>query len=98
MPDTTRYTAANSGFAELVCADPAWLRAEFDAIIAANFPSPPPGPTPPRPGSAGPRRPGRTPTVDAGAHRPTGVVLTVAGRRRQRSPPIAHLRGQRVHG
>ena len=42
------------GFAELLCADPAWVRAEFDAIIAANFgdaaeqPEVPPN-RPPRP-------------------------------------------------
>ena len=98
MPDTTRDTSAISGFAEQVCADPAWLRAEFDAIMAANFPSPPPGPAPPRPGSAGLRRPGRTPTANAGARQPTDAVLTVAGWRRQRSPPVTHIPGQRVHG
>jgi hypothetical protein len=47
MPDTTRHTAAINEFAELVCVDPDWLRAEFDAIMAANFgvcpPPPPPG-------------------------------------------------------
>lgn len=32
LPETEQ-----GGFAELVCADPAWMRAEFDAIIAANF-------------------------------------------------------------
>ena len=32
LPETDKR-----GFAELVCADPEWVRAEFDAIIAANF-------------------------------------------------------------
>jgi len=54
-----------SGFAELVCADPAWVDAEFDAIMTANFgvlrPCPPPVPPKPRPGSTGPRRSGRAP-------------------------------------
>ncbi|WP_164930525.1 hypothetical protein [Amycolatopsis mediterranei] len=35
MPD--RSTRAGDGFAELVLAEPEWVRAEFDAIVAANF-------------------------------------------------------------
>jgi hypothetical protein len=42
------------GFAELLCADPAWVRAEFDAIIAANFGVAEQPEVPPR----RPRRPG----------------------------------------
>jgi len=42
MPD--RNTCAADGLAELALADPAWVRAEFDAIVAANFGSPPPPP------------------------------------------------------
>lgn len=38
MPDTiSRREAAASEFAELICADPAWLRAEFEAIVATCF-------------------------------------------------------------
>ncbi len=62
---------ADTAFADLICADPQWLDAEFDALIAASFSEPPasrpPAPPrfPPRPGtppplSCGPRpRPGR---------------------------------------
>ena len=36
---TTRE--ADATFAELICADPQWLRAEFDALITAGFGAPP---------------------------------------------------------
>jgi hypothetical protein len=50
-PDTPRDAAndstVSSGFAELVYADPAWLDAEFDAIMTANFGVRFPSPCPP---------------------------------------------------
>jgi hypothetical protein len=82
MPDTISRSA---DFAELVYADPDWVRAEFDAIMAANFLPVLPAP---RPGSAGPRRPGRgafrwfTAKQRPGTPAPTSHCL-----RRQRSPP-----------
>jgi len=51
---------ADAAFADLICGDPQWLRAEFDALISASFSGPPapplPAPTrvPPRPGSTPP--------------------------------------------
>jgi hypothetical protein len=39
MPDTTRESPRGDSFAELVCADPDWVRTEFAAIVAANFPA-----------------------------------------------------------
>lgn len=98
MPDTTRHGAVTSGFAELVCADEAWLRAEFDAIITANFGVFPPPLARPRPGSAGPRQPGRTPRAAATGDRPVaGVVSAMRGGHRQRSPPLTSaLSNQRV--
>ncbi|MBB1159178.1 MULTISPECIES: hypothetical protein [Amycolatopsis] len=37
MPDTiSRQGATDREFIELICADPVWLRAEFDAIVAAD--------------------------------------------------------------
>jgi hypothetical protein len=88
MPDTMRPSSVSSEFAELVCADPDWVRAEFDAIVAANFDPPPPHQRrPPRPDSSGPTAPARAAaivTTPAGA---PGVVLPITRWRRQRSPP-----------
>jgi hypothetical protein len=80
---------ADAAFADLICGDPQWLRAEFDALISASFSGPPapplPAPTrvPPRPGSTPPpsrqRAPGPPATASRDATRP--------GRGRQRSPP-----------
>jgi hypothetical protein len=88
MPDTMRPSSASSEFAELVYADPNWVRAEFDGIVAANFdPSPPHQCRPPRPDSTGPTAPARAAalvTTYAGA---SGVVLPINRWRRQRSPP-----------
>lgn len=56
MPETTRPTPAAPEFVELVCADPVLLHAEFEAIVAANFPTPPSGERPPRVESGAPTR------------------------------------------
>jgi hypothetical protein len=93
MLDTLRHTTghgtASGGFAELVYADPDWLRAEFDAIVAANFGTPPPRRRPPsRPGSSGPA------TAPVAAHPlteptpPREAAPSAHGWRRQRSPPV----------
>jgi len=49
--DVDRMTTHEAGakFAELICADPQWLRAEFDALIAVGFGAPPAWPRPPAP-------------------------------------------------
>lgn len=57
MSETSRMPAEAS-FAEVLCADPAWVATEFDAIIAANFdatpaPCPPVPPVRRRPGASG---------------------------------------------
>ncbi len=57
MTLTTRE--ADAAFADLICADPQWLDAEFDALVAACS-SEPPGPPPPAPPRV-PPRPGSTP-------------------------------------
>lgn len=72
MPTTDQRT-----FADLVCADPAWVSAEFEAIIDANFdqvPVPRPRPVPAAPGFREPL-PSR------------GVWRAGFARSRQRSPP-----------
>jgi hypothetical protein len=78
-------TATAQEFAELVYADPALVRAEFDAIIAANF-SPVPPRRAPRPA------PDRRDRPDSHRPRPTGAPgdLARTARRvgaRERSPP-----------
>jgi len=83
--DSTR--TVDEQFLDLICSDEDLLRAEFDAIIAAEWPSPP---TTPRRGAAGER-----PT--SGAHRGAGALGARPVTRprhpgigewaRQRSPP-----------
>ena len=56
---------ADVAFADLICSDPQWLDAEFDALIAASFGEPPGAPppvpprVPPRPGTPPPPPPCR---------------------------------------
>jgi hypothetical protein len=89
MTLTTRE--ADAAFADLICADPQWLDAEFDALISASFSEPPasPPPAPPRV----PPRPG-TPPPPSRRPAPGSAVMAVpaAGPEhgRQRSPP-AHF-------
>jgi hypothetical protein len=88
--DAVAGSTATSGFAELVCSDPAWVDAEFDAIMTANFGAVPPcrPPVPQQPGSAGPRRPGRVArSVDPGEELLGGTEGKWLGGRRERSPP-----------
>jgi hypothetical protein len=83
MPDKIARSATADGFAELVLADPAWVRAEFDAIVTANF-GPPPPPVPAR------RRPGLPrPAAVLGVPRRRPGARLLAGKcpRRERSPP-----------
>jgi hypothetical protein len=64
-------------FAEVVCGDRDLLRAEFDAIIAANWPShEQPTLPPPHPGSVPRSRPAdpECSAVEGGVLRPTPVV------------------------
>jgi hypothetical protein len=45
--DLATYEAETT-FAGLICADPEWLRDEFDALVSASF-GQPPAPPPPAP-------------------------------------------------
>ena len=81
-----------AGFADLVCQDEEWLRAEFDAIVAAEWGAPPPAPPPAPPGPDD--RPPAGPAWPAGdrpepGSRPPAAAATVGlpGRYRQRAPP-----------
>jgi len=71
---------------DLVCADEQWVRTEFDAIIAAEWPTrpaPPLAPVVSRPRLT-PPRPARAVTP---APRPGSGESTLERWRRQRSPP-----------
>ena len=86
---------ADAAFADMVCADPQWLREEFDALIAASFgepPEPPPPPAPPRvpPRPGTPPPPFRRPAPGQAA---TTVPAAGPEHGRQRAPP-AHLPGR----
>jgi hypothetical protein len=78
---------ADAAFADLICADQEWLRAEFDALISASFGAPPerqrpaPPPVPPSGGPGWPVLPAVASAVGP-AHPVSGP-----GHRRQRSPP-----------
>jgi hypothetical protein len=90
MTLTTRE--ADAAFADLICADPQWLDAEFDALISASF-SEPPASSPPAPPRVPPRPGGTPPPSRRPAPGPTAVAAPAAagpGHGRQRSPP-AHL-------
>ena len=84
---TTRK--ADAKFAELICADPQWLRTEFDALIAAGFGAPPAWPRLPAPPRVPPQRPPVNPPAEPRRNtRPAPPVrVTRQGHCRQRSPP-----------
>jgi hypothetical protein len=95
MPDTTRAATAGE-FTELVCADPAWVHAEFDAIVAANFDCSPPGRVPPpRPDRPMPATAHRSPWASAAPDAAAEVASPAHRWKRQRSPPLTnHVRHQ----
>ncbi|GAA3820688.1 MULTISPECIES: hypothetical protein [Pseudonocardiaceae] len=82
-------------FADLICAEPAWVRAEFDAIVAANFGSSATRPLPPhdRPPGPAPTRRHRGDEAssrrDPLSHAVSGDLARTARRvgARERSPP-----------
>jgi hypothetical protein len=78
MPTTpaTGDPTVEEQFLNLICNDPDLLAAEFDAIIAAAWPTPP---------ADGPGRPAADPVRDP-VHRPRHPGI--GGRVRQRSPPL----------
>lgn len=71
---------ADAMFADLICEDLQWLRAEFGALISASFGKP----------AVPPPRPSRVPPHTGLHARPRGAVGPA--HRRQCSPPAAALR------
>ncbi len=79
---------ADAAFADVILADPQWLREEFDALIASSFGRPPAVPPPAPPGF--PRRgPSRWPARQASGGLPAARNrwFREHTQRRQRSPP-----------
>ena len=81
---------ADEEFLSLVYSDSEFIRAEFDAIIAAGWPDPPPAPPVPR-GVAGPPVGSSAPSTLAYAtrHDAPPTMPGVSRQVRQRSPPPA---------
>ena len=79
--------AVDDAFAVLLCNDPEFLDAEFEAIMTANgFDAEPP--TPSRPVQGSPVRRGRAePEPRSHGRRPWACAVTAHMHRRQRSPP-----------
>jgi hypothetical protein len=84
---------------ELICNDPDLLAAEFDAIIAAEWPQPPPdrparGAASGHPGNGAARRPAQPVRDPVAPPRRPGT----GGWARQRSPPFRHPTHHRQKG
>lgn len=84
MPDTaSRHDAVAHEFAELICTDPAWLRAEFEAIVTTGFGTAP---------ALSPRHAddSRPPSTRQPAARRVGTSAwrTWPPQHRERSPPL----------
>jgi hypothetical protein len=88
MPKMTAPTSAAPEFVDLVCADSAFVQAEFEAIVAANFPAPPPGDQSPRGGSGPPMEVPASQAWPRVHHHDAGSPAhAIKALRRQRSPP-----------
>lgn len=93
MGDLTATPQVREKFAELICADPDWLDAEFASLVTASYGAPPAWPSPPAPphlpppgAPRGRRRARPEPTT------PSPVALALVTRtteRHQRSPPLS---------
>ena len=86
---TLSIREAGAAFADLVCDDPQWLDAEFDALISASF-SEPPAPPPPAPPRVPPRPGIPCPPSRRPSPGPAAVTspATRSAHGRQRSPPV----------
>ena len=66
----------DEAFTELISSDPDLVRAEFDALIGANFTEPPTPPAPPAPSTTRPAHRRTAPTPDSGGPQPGGATST----------------------
>lgn len=96
VPQIERATPRVADFTDVVCGDRDLLRAEFNAIIAANWPSDDqPTPTGPTPGSvarSSPADPGPECSPIGGHIRRPTLLVAVAAWPRERSPPTPQHR------
>jgi hypothetical protein len=93
MPEMTRPTSAAPEFVEIVCADREMLDAEFKAIVAANFSTPPPGARLlPGESSAPARVPGGSARTGVDCRDAIEHAYVINAPRRQRSPPALLIR------
>jgi hypothetical protein len=91
-----RTSTPHDEFWDLVLEDPAWLDAEFDAIVAADNASPPPAPDRrPRPPTAHQRCQAAAPEQ---GRRKTGRLARGSVSPRQRSPPAAETESRQPSG
>ena len=93
-----------SVFAELVCADPELLQAEFEALIAANYPPGDARTCRQSPRRSGPPRTDRTRPVPPAVCSPrlgprpgSGGETGTGGVARERGPPRQHARAEAAH-
>jgi hypothetical protein len=89
-PSRTAPAEATAELAELICADDDFVRAEFAAIVAAEWGTPPPSRPGPRPPAPDRRRPTRRPVAGAEPCSPGRAGPASTPRGRQRSPPTDH--------
>lgn len=86
MRDPAAGESVADEFLDIVCSDEELLAAEFEAIIAANWPAPPEAVS--ASSAASLRRRGRAPSRTAGSRHPGGNGAdAVPARPHERSPP-----------
>lgn len=81
---TRRSVGDDLAFADVLCAEPDWLRTEFEAIVAASVP--------PRRAHGAPPTPSRPPSSPEWQTTPAGLPSNTPWPR-ERSPPISPRRG-----
>jgi hypothetical protein len=77
----------DEAFSDLISGDDDLVRAEFDALIAAGWPEPPPSPPPPAPSAADPSGPPADGGTPEGRSTATDDSAPGAPVTHERSPP-----------
>ena len=87
VPDRCLGASVDEDFCDVVCADDELLRAEFESIIAAQWPHPPENPTGRGTVSGHPDSSADHPMTVLRGSAPRPRRPGIGGRTRQRSPP-----------